>query len=219
MSTTPRPPDTTRAALPRLCAITDRGLAGGRDHDAIASALLAGGARWIQVREKRLGAGELVRQVRATVARARACGALVVVNDRADVARAADAGGVHVGRDDLPPDAARRFLGPQAVIGVSTHSVEEGIAVSLLPVDYVAIGPIFATVTKRDAEPVVGLDAVRRLAAAIDRPIVAIGGIGAERAGEVLAAGAHAVAVIAALYDPRRPIEENVAALLRALED
>jgi thiamine-phosphate pyrophosphorylase len=181
-------------------------------------ALLAGGARWIQVREKRLGAGQLVREAREVVELAKKAGALVVVNDRVDVARIVNADGVHVGRDDLPAVEARELMGEEAIVGVSTHSVEEGIAAARLPVDYVAIGPVFATSTKRDAEPVVGLDAVKRLADAVDVPIVAIGGITEERAGEVLRAGARAVAVIAALYDPRRPIERNVAAMLAALE-
>jgi thiamine-phosphate pyrophosphorylase len=109
-------------------------------------------------------------------------GAIVVVNDRVDVAVLAGASGVHVGRDDLPATEVRRLMGENAIVGVSTHSVEEGIAAARLPVDYVAIGPVFSTSSKTDAEPVVGLDAVRRLAAAIDLPVVAIGGITVERA-------------------------------------
>src|SRR5258705_12153520 len=175
----------TKQVLPRLCAITDRGLSGGRDHDAITAALLAGGARWVQLREKTLAAGPFLEQARAAVDRARGEGALVVVNDRADLALASGAGGVHVGRDDLPAALARELLGPSAILGVSPHSVEEGIAAARLPVDYVAIGPVFATTTKRDSEPVVGLQSVRRLAAAIGLPIVAIGGIGPGNAREV----------------------------------
>lgn len=179
--------------------------------------LTAGGAAWIQVREKSLGAGEWLRQAREAVGTARAHGAMVVVNDRIDVAMMGGADGAHLGRDDLPAVEARRLMGEKAIIGVSTHSVEEGIAAAHGPVDYVAIGPVFATATKKDAEPVVGVEAVRHLAESIALPVVAIGGITEERVGEVIRAGAHAVAVIAALYDTRRPVEENVAALVRAL--
>ena len=206
-----------RRDLPRLCAITDRGMGGGKSHAEITAMLIAGGARWIQVREKEMGPGALLVEARESVRVARDKGAIVVVNDRVDLAMLAGADGVHVGRDDLPAVEARRLMGKGAIIGVSTHSVEEGIAAAGLPVDYVAIGPVFATSTKEDAEPVVGIGAVRRLAGAIDLPVVAIGGITIERAVEVIHAGAHAVAVIAALYDRRRTIENNVVALIRWL--
>src|SRR5207249_11805259 len=130
---------------------------------------------WIQIREKALPAGAWLAQARPAAAAARRAGALVLVNDRADVALAAGADGVHVGRDDLPAEEARRLLGPAALIGVSTHSVEGGIAASHLPVDYVAIGPVFPTRTKPDAARAVGIDSVRRLAPAIPLPAVAIG--------------------------------------------
>lgn len=207
----------SKQALPRLCAITDGELGGG-DHAAIVQKLLAGGARWIQVREKELGAGEVLKQAREAATIAHKAGGIVIVNDRVDVAMMAEADGVHLGRDDLPAVEARKLMGEKAIVGVSTHSVEEGIAAARLPIDYVAIGPVFATTTKKDVERVVGVEAVRRLSEAIDLPVVAIGGITEERAAEVIRAGAHAVAVIAALYDRRRPVSGNVAALVRALE-
>ncbi len=139
------------------------------------------------------------------------------MNDRADIALAAGADGVHVGRDDLPADEARRLLGPGAIVGISTHSLEEGIAAAALPVDYIAIGPVFATATKPDAEPVVGLETVRLLSAAVSLPVVGIGGIGAFEREAVLDAGAAGVAVIAALYSGGRSVRENVEALLEAL--
>ena len=207
----------TSLQLPRLCAITDRAATGGRTHGEIARALLAGGARWIQVREKTMGAGGFLVQARDAVRIAHEHGAIVIVNDRVDVALMAGADGVHVGRDDLPAVEARTLMGERAIVGISTHSVEEGIAAARLPVDYVAIGPVFATSTKQDAERVVGIEAVRRLAEAVKVPVVAIGGITEERAGEAMRAGAAAVAVIGALYDPRRPADENVSAMLAAL--
>ena len=206
--------------LPRLCAITDRALAGGLSHELITRALVRGGARWIQLREKSLPPRQFFSEAAAAVRAARedGPGGLIVVNDRADIALAAAADGVHVGRADLPAEEARRLLGPGALVGVSTHSVGEGIAASHLPVDYVAIGPVFPTATKTDPAPVVGISAVRVLASSIGLPVVAIGGIGPSNAEQVLEAGAHAIAVICALYDPIRSIEENVAALLRCLQ-
>jgi thiamine-phosphate diphosphorylase len=202
-----------RPSLPRLCAITDRRLAGGMTHDRITDAMLRGGARWIQLREKDLRPGPFLLQAASAASLARACGAILVVNDRVDLALAAGGDGVHLGRDDLPAEEARILLGPDRLVGVSTHSVEEGIAAARLPVDYVAIGPVFATTTKKDAEPVVGPAAVGRLAETIDLPVVGIGGIGPGNARSVLDAGASAVAVISGLYGAGT-IEEGVARML-----
>lgn len=216
--------------IPRLCAITDRSLAGGLSHEEIARALVGGGASWIQVREKSLAPREYLEQSRRVVAAVKSSSeersrggrvtrarVLVMINDRVDIAMASGADGVHVGRDDLPPDEARALMGPGAIIGVSTHSLEEGTRAADLPVDYVAIGPVFSTTTKADSEPVVGVETVRRLSAAVRLPVVGIGGIGPENAKQVMEAGAAAVAVISALYRPERSIEENVAILLRSL--
>jgi len=205
--------------IPRLCAITDRGLAGGLSHDSIARALLSGGARWIQIREKTLSPRLFLSEARSAVVAMRAVSkeTLVVINDRVDIAMASGADGVHVGRDDLPPEEARLLMGSPAMIGVSTHSLEEGIRAADLPVDYVAIGPVYPTGTKPDSEPVVGLETVRRLAQAISLPVVGIGGIGPTNARQVLDAGATAVAVISALYGRGRSIVENIELLLESL--
>lgn len=206
--------------IPRLCAITDRALAGGLTHEAITRALIRGGASWIQLRDKSLSPRQFLTEASAAVNAVRSAGsALVVVNDRVDIALASGADGVHVGRDDLPPEDARMLMGTGAFIGVSTHSLEEGIGAAVLPVDYVAIGPVFSTSTKFDAEPVVGLDTVRMLASAIRLPVIGIGGIGSSNARSVIEAGARAVAVISALYEGGRSIEESVERLLRSLED
>jgi len=208
-------------AIPPLCAITDVALAGGLSHAAIARELVAGGASWIQVRDKNAAGGRLLEALKETIAAVRAAPGgeriLLVVNDRPDLAMASGADGTHLGEEDLPASEARRILGPHALLGVSTHSVEAGLAAASLPVDYVAIGPVFPTKTKRDAAPAVGLEAVRALASAIDRPVVGIGGIDARNAREVLDAGAAAVAVISALYDPPSSIRGNTAGLLAAL--
>ena len=185
--------------LPCLYPITDRALAGGRSHAVIVDLLCRGGATLIQVREKSLPDGDLLAEVKAAVSAARRMGARLVVNDRADVAALALADGVHVGRDDLPVGAVRALLGPGAIIGRSTHSVEEAVAAAALPVDYVALGPIYPTSHASVRREPLGVEAIARAAAAIDVPLVAIGGINMERAAELLAAGAASVAVISDL--------------------
>jgi len=190
--------------LPRLYAIVDP-LATGRGPDALAAALLAGGARLLQLRLKDVGARELLAVATAIAPLARRYGALFLVNDRPDVARAAGADGVHLGQEDLPVAAARRVLGPGAIVGVSTHDLAEARAADAAGADYLGVGPIYATATKTGALPPRGPALVRALRAEIRRPLVAIGGITAETAPEVLAAGADSVAMIAALVDTPDP--------------
>jgi thiamine-phosphate pyrophosphorylase len=185
--------------FPKLYAITDRGLSNSA-HEEIVGQLLAGGARLIQVRDKEASAKELLEAARACVALTRAAGARLIVNDRADVALAADADGVHLGQDDLSVEEARELLGPDKIIGVSTHSLEQARRALETSADYVAVGPIYATATKENPDPVVGLELVRRVRELTERPLVAIGGVTPERAPEVIAAGADSVAVISALY-------------------
>jgi thiamine-phosphate pyrophosphorylase len=184
-----------------------------------ASACLDGGARLLQVRAKHVTARWLLDTTMEIVKRAVPSGALVVVNDRADVARLAGAGGVHVGQEDLAPASVRLVAGPDAVVGLSTHTVEQCEAASSEPVSYIAVGPVFGTITKSTGYDPVGLEHVRRLAAhasARGVPLVAIGGISLERARSVIEAGARSVAVIGDLLttgDPR----ERVGQFLREL--
>jgi thiamine-phosphate pyrophosphorylase len=134
------------------------------------------------------------------IAYARARDVKIIVNDRVDIALATCADGVHLGQDDLPPSEARDLLGPDAIIGFSTHSVEQAKAALDLPVDYVAIGPVFSTSTKDDPDPVVGLEGLRAVRSELDSfPLVAIGGIDRSNAGSVLDAGAQSLAIISAL--------------------
>jgi thiamine-phosphate pyrophosphorylase len=175
-----------------------------------AAACLSGGARFLQVRGKDLASGALLDAARRIVALARPSGAIVIVNDRADVAKLAAADGVHLGQDDLSPAAARALLGPDAIIGRSTHTPAQLDAASREPIDYVAIGPIFGSATKATGYDAVGVEMVRR-ATAIGRPVVAIGGITLENAVAVIEAGAAAVAVIGDLLATRDP-EERVRA-------
>jgi thiamine-phosphate pyrophosphorylase len=147
-------------------------------------------------------------------------GVQLIINDRVDLALAVGAHGVHLGQDDMPPDAARKLLGPNAVIGYSTHNIEQAIAATKLPIDYLAIGPIFATTTKGDTAPVLGLDGLRAVRHAIGAfPLVAIGGITHANARDVIAAGADSVAVISALLSNSSRIPEATHNLLQDLQD
>jgi thiamine-phosphate pyrophosphorylase len=192
--------------LPRLCAIVDEEVAARMRRDVVdlARALLRGGVRWLQLRAKRASGAEFHAWAEALQTLARDRNALLVVNDRADIARVVGAG-VHVGQDDLPPRHARAIVGEGAVVGFSTHTLQQIDAVLGEPVTYLAVGPVFGTTTKETGYAPVGLDLVRAAAArAAGRvPIVAIGGITLERAPAVLNAGAAAVAVISDLLtDP-----------------
>jgi thiamine-phosphate pyrophosphorylase len=186
---------------PFLYPILDADLLGGRPCRAAVAALARGGAGIVQLRAKGVPDRVLFALAREAQAAARAAGMLFVVNDRPDVALMVGADGVHLGQDDLPPEDARRLLGPEAVIGRSTHSLEQLERAAVEPVDYVAFGPVFGTGTKRDPDPVVGLDLLRAARALSARPLVAIGGIDASRAALAIAAGADGVAVISALAD------------------
>ncbi|HEX7316448.1 MAG TPA: thiamine phosphate synthase [Pyrinomonadaceae bacterium] len=194
--------------LPKLYPITDRRLSGLRHAEQVAR-LCEGGARVVQLREKALPAREFYAEVLEALRVARGFGARVIVNDRVDVALAAGADGVHVGQDDMPPEAARALLGGEMVLGFSTHGVGQASEAARLPVDYVAIGPVFDTASKEKPDPVVGLEGVRRVRAAVGVGVrlVAIGGVTLERAPSVLAAGADSVAVIGALLNTPDPAE------------
>lgn len=194
--------------LPKLYPITDRRLS-GLTHAEQIKRLCEGGARVVQLREKHLSPREFYAEVLEALRVARSFGAKLIINDRADVALAAGADGVHVGQDDVPPEAACALLGVGKIVGFSTHSVEQASAAARLPVDYIAIGPVFDTSSKENPDPVVGLEGVRRVRAAVGASVtlVAIGGVRAESAPSVLGAGADSVAVIGALLDASDPAE------------
>jgi thiamine-phosphate diphosphorylase len=181
-----------------LCVITDPALA-GRDHLAIATAALSGGADMIQLRDKSGDLRALLPQARAIRALCRAHGAIFIVNDRLDLALAVAADGAHVGQEDLPPQAARRLLGPGRILGVSTHDREQAEAARAAGADYIGFGPMFPTGTKDTGYSPRGLAGLREVRAAVPLPILAIGGISLETAADVIAAGAAAPAVISAV--------------------
>lgn len=193
--------------LPKLYPITDRRLS-GLSHAEQVARLCEGGARLVQLREKHLSPREFYAEAVEALRVARSFGAKLIINDRADVALAVGADGVHLGQDDMPPEAARALSGEGRIVGFSTHSVEQASEAARLPVDYIAIGPVFDTSSKENPDPVVGLEGVRRVRAAIgDVPLVAIGGITAQTAPSVLGAGADSVAVIGALLATSEPAE------------
>jgi len=200
-------------APPAIYPITDRTL-GAASHAELTRALVRGGAAWVQVRDKGMAGVALLAAVRAALVEARAGGAKLIVNDRLDVALAAGADGVHLGDEDLPVAAARRLAGAEFLIGTSTHDVEQALRAQELPCDYVALGPVFATSSKKDARPALGLEALRRVRAGSAKPLVAIGGITRDRLPEVLAAGADSVALIAAVMVPGE-VENCMVELLR----
>ena len=194
--------------LPKLYTITDRRLS-GLSHAEQVARLCEGGARLLQLREKVLPPREFYSEVLEALKVARSFGATLIINDRVDVALTVGADGVHVGQDDMPPETARALVGRGKIVGFSTHSVEQASAAARLPVDYIAIGPVFSTKSKENPDPVVGLEGVRRVRATVgsDIKLVAIGGITAETAGSVIAAGADSVAIIGALLDTSDPAE------------
>lgn len=184
-------------SFPRLYALTDASAPGS--HVEQVREYADAGVRIIQVRDKLASSRALYETVVAALEITRPRGVRLIVNDRVDVALAAGADGVHVGQDDLPAESAREILGPLAIIGISTHSLAQAAAAAGLPVDYVAIGPVFATSTKANPDPVVGLEGLRAVRAAVTTPLVAIGGITLEKAPDVFAAGADSVAVVSDL--------------------
>jgi thiamine-phosphate pyrophosphorylase len=204
-----------------LCAICDADACerAGWTLVDFAAACLDGGARFLQIRAKAASSRWFLEAAQAVVRRAEGSGALIIVNDRADIARLAGAGGVHVGQDDLSPSAVRPMLGSRACIGLSTHTLAQVEAASGQPIDYLAIGPVFGTATKQTGYAPVGLERVREASAlvrAVNLPLVAIGGMTLDRAVEVLRVGAQSVAVISDLLSTNDP-QARVRAYVEAL--
>ena len=206
-----------RFRLPRVYALTDVQLS-GCSHAEQVGLLSLGGASLVQLREKRMPALEFYEEAKAAVAVAEQSGVQLIINDRVDIALSVGAHGTHLGQDDLPPEAARKLLGETAIIGYSTHNIDQALAAVKLPIDYLAIGPIFQTTTKSDTSPVLGLEGLRTVRRAIgDFPLVAIGGITGANAVATIDAGADSVAVISALMSDPNRITELTRGLIQAL--
>ncbi len=192
-------------SIPRLCAIIDAAQIGQRSPAAVAEILLSAGVRLIQYREKRASSRELFQNSREIAVQVREPDTMFIVNDRADVARAVNADGVHVGQDDLPVELARRVLGPAKLIGYSTHLLAQVVEADRSSADYIAFGPIFPTQSKENPDPVVGPEGLSEARRRTRKPLVAIGGITVQNARAVIQAGADSVAVISDLLRASDP--------------
>lgn len=188
-----------------LYVILDRAAARGRTLEEILDATVAGGCRMVQLREKEWPSGGVLPLAQRLRARCRETGATFIVNDRVDLALAVEADGVHLGQDDLPAALARPLLRRGMILGVSTHSVEQARAAAAAGADYVAVGSMFPTATKPDFQ-LVGPALIRAVRGEIRVPLIGIGGITAENAGEVIRAGAGGVAVISAVCGAADPL-------------
>jgi thiamine-phosphate pyrophosphorylase len=201
-----------RLAQARLYFVCD-GRPGGRALRDVLPGALAGGVDVFQLRDKHAGDRELLRIAAQARALCHDAGALFVLNDRPDLAVAAGADGVHVGQDDEPVAAARAVLGPDRLVGLSTHGVAQADAAAALDVDYIAVGPVHATPTKL-GRPAIGLEPVRHAARTVAVPWFAIGGVDGDTVGAVAAAGASRVVVVRAIAEAADP--EQAARDLRA---
>jgi thiamine-phosphate pyrophosphorylase len=172
-----------------------------------ASKLAEAGVRLLQYRNKTATARRLLESSQALARTLSPRGVRFLVNDRADIAALAQADGVHLGQDDLAVEQARRLLGPEKWIGVSTHNLEQFERAAATSADYVAVGPVFATASKSNPDPVVGLEFLRQVRRLTPKPIVAIGGITLDRAAELIESGADSVAVIADILKAPNPFE------------
>jgi thiamine-phosphate pyrophosphorylase len=196
-------------SLPRLYPILDPAcFSDAAEMFAAAEDLAAAGVTLLQYRDKSGNARRMLDNARELKQRLGATVKLIM-DDRADLCLAAQYDGLHVGQDDLPVESARRIIGPARWLGVSTHNTEQLAEAEKTSADYLAIGPIFATSSKADTDPVVGLEGLRRARELTSKPLVAIGGITRANARSVIEAGADAVAVISDLLrDPRKSAEE-----------
>ncbi|MDP2857332.1 MAG: thiamine phosphate synthase [Bacillota bacterium] len=201
----------------RVYVITDSEHSLGRGTEEVVRCALAGGIGAIQLREKRLSDRRLLETALSLRAMTRDAGALLIINDRVDIALAAGADGVHVGQDDLPADAARRLLGADRILGVTVETPAEAKAAEMAGADYVGTGPVYSTSTKPDAGQPYGPVLVQRIKASTTLPVVAIGGIDQHNAEEVARAGADGLAVVSAVVG-RQDIEQSVRLLLEAFE-
>ncbi len=200
--------------LPRLYCIADPAFfSTTAELLAFAEELAEAGCTLLQYRNKSGNARVMLEQaselLRRSRARVPAAHVRLIMNDRADLCLAAGFGGVHIGQDDLSPESVRRIIGPERWLGISTHNPEQLREADLRPADYLAIGPVFATLSKDKPDPVVGLEGVRRARQLTRKPLVAIGGITRANAASVIEAGADSVAVISDLLrEPHKSAED-----------
>lgn len=191
-----------------LYLITDRHQTSGQDLSAVVEAALAGGVRAVQLREKDLTPRELLVIARTMRELTGRYGAKLIINDRADIALAAGADGVHLGEASIPAAAARRILGPDRLIGVSCHNTEGALAAETSGADFITFGPVYPTPSKATYGPPVGVERLSETAELLRIPVFALGGIKRENTSEVMATGAAGVALISAIIAAGNPAEE-----------
>ncbi|MGQ0550457.1 MAG: thiamine phosphate synthase [Armatimonadota bacterium] len=196
-----------------LYVLTDRVIS-GRPHEEQAEAAIRGGATAVQLREKALPAGDVVAIGRRIAAICRRFRTVFIVNDRADIAAECGADGVHVGPDDVSIPSARKIVGAGRIVGASAGTIEEARRAQALGADYLGVGSVFATLTKPDAGDPLGVARLGEIVRAVTIPVVAIGGITADNAAEVVRAGAAGIAVIAAVVG-----QEDIAAAAGRLRE
>ena len=182
--------------IPRLCFITDSSSLQGESLPRLISQAVMAGVGMVQIREKNWGPRPLLDLARNSVEAAAAYGARIIVNDRLDVALAAGAAGLHLGVKSMPVQAVRRVVSAEFVLGVSCHSLQEALQAEEGGADYILLGPIFETPSKLPYGPPLGLDRLREVASRLRIPVLALGGMSAERAAACYEAGAHGIAAI-----------------------
>lgn len=195
----------------RLYLVTDRGLSQGRSLEEVVIEAVAGGATMVQLREKEAPTGEFVALAKRLRALLAPLGVPLIINDRVDVALAADADGVHIGQSDMAYEDARRLLGPDKIIGLSVENFEDLERANSLDVDYVGISPVYGTPTKTDTAQPFGLEGLRKAVELSAHPTVAIGGMNQQTVAEVMAMGCDGVAVVSAICSapsPRQAAQE-----------
>lgn len=213
--------DGAKSPVKGLYAILDTSLVPANRVERVAEQLLRGGVKVLQLRAKGLPSGEFLRLACLLRELAVKRGALFIVNDRVDIAMAAGADGVHLGQDDIPVEEARALLGDKYLIGLSTHNLTEAARAGATTADYVSFGPVFATATKKDAEPTLGLKALKEARALVSKPLVAIGGITAQSLPSVMDTGADAAAIISDILMSKAPGDKaaRIISLLKVRED
>jgi thiamine-phosphate pyrophosphorylase len=205
----------------RLYLVTDRGLSRGRSIAYVVEAAVRGGVTAVQLREKSCPTGDFIRLGRELKKLLAPFQVPLIVNDRVDIALEIGADGMHIGQQDMDSERARKLMGPDAIIGLSIETIEQARAAVPLDVDYLGVGPVFATATKMDAAPPLGLAALAQIRAVSRHAIVAIGGIGLENTRQAIDSGADGVAVVSAICaadDPEqaaRGLRQSIDAALR----
>ncbi|SHJ24422.1 thiamine-phosphate pyrophosphorylase [Desulfatibacillum alkenivorans DSM 16219] len=200
-----------------LYLVTDRPLSLGRDLMEVMEKAAAGGATIVQLREKECDSRTFVELARAAKSLLDAKGVPLIINDRADIALAVGAAGLHIGQTDMPYKDARRIMGPEAIVGLSVENMDQVKEAAFLDADYLGVGPIFATQTKPDAAPAIGLEGLAEIRRITKTPLIAIGSVNLSNAADVIRAGADGLAVVSAICS-QPDIEQASRALAAAIQ-